>query len=62
MSLVDFRFRNGADETLVLQVAEQKMDRYSSFQDDCSKWQDAKVEDLLEVAKLLGTPALRSVT
>ena len=60
MSIVDYRFRIGAVETLVLQVNvaddEGWPDRHRTV-----KWRDAKVEDLLEVAKLLGAPELRSV-
>ena len=61
MSIVDYRFRIGAVETLVLQV---NVADEGSWPDHhrTVKWQDAKVDDLLEVAKLLGTPALRSVT
>lgn len=56
MSIVDHRFRHEtSNDTLVLQVSEQQRDGFPNYQTTHTKWRDAKVEDLLEVAKLLGT-------
>jgi len=54
MSIVDYRFRIGAVETLVLQVNVADEGGWPDHHPTV-KWRDAKVEDLMEVAKLLGT-------
>ena len=58
----NYRFRHEtSNDTLVLQVETQSRVGFPNYQTTYSTWQDAKVEDLLEVAKLLGAPELRSV-
>lgn len=51
MSLTDFRFRESAG-LVVLQVLEYENDPYG-YSSVKAKWRDAKVEDLLDVSRLL---------
>jgi len=48
MSIVSFRFKAHEDK-VILQVLEQKSSPYDHRED----WRDGKVEDLLDVAKLM---------
>ena len=61
MGIVDYRFRAGDGNTLVLQVADETSDMLSGYRGSPPKWRDGTVEDSINVFKLMSSERAKNI-